>query len=107
LVVSLGTACRFTIGQETYLVYLLPPTDGSPRLSQDASLQIAEWLGTADSLVELADRLTDLGEAADIFGLGGVLGNSIKTVSTVSALRQARSSRHALQHRFSSFNRIV
>ncbi|MEU4427208.1 hypothetical protein AB0F81_41845 [Actinoplanes sp. NPDC024001] len=99
---KMGFGCWLTSASSTYLVYLAPPTDGSPRLTRDAVQRIAGWLTTAGDLATLTDAVTDLGSAADAFGLGGVLGNSIKTVSSVAALRRARLSRRALQQRFAA-----
>jgi len=98
--VKLGTACRISRAGVSYLVYLMPPTDGSPRLSRSSVLQIAQWLDTADNLANLADEVADLGFAADVFGVGGLLGNSIRTISSVAAMRRARASKQALQQTF-------
>ena len=94
-----GTRCRLH-GSSTYLLYLAPPTEGSPRLSRDAVLEIAGRLTTANDLGDFAELVTELGDLGDVIDVAGALGNAVKAYSSITALRVARRSHHALAQRF-------
>ncbi|MBL7257988.1 hypothetical protein [Paractinoplanes lichenicola] len=92
--------CELHTLDATYRLYLAPPTDGSPRLSRDALRSVAGHLTTAGDLAGLAGLVAGLGVLGDVLGAGGHLGNSIKFVHSVAALRRAKRSRAALIEQF-------
>jgi hypothetical protein len=97
---KLGYGCHLNTPTATYRVFLAPPADGAPQLSHSAVDDIAETLTTARDLGDLADLAWDLGDLADALGIAGALGDAINIVSSISALRQAKRSREALQRQF-------
>jgi hypothetical protein len=100
---KMGMAGRLQTPTASYLIYLAPPTDGSPRLNRSAVRGIAETLTTTRDLADLADLAGDIGSLADVLGVAGILGDTIKAVSAVSGLIQARRSRQTLTYHFTQF----
>lgn len=97
---KLGYGCRLHTPTATYQVFLAPPAEGAPRLNHSASDGIAETLTNTRDLGELADLAWNLGDLTDALGIAGLIGDTLKVVSAISALRQAKRSREALQQQF-------